>query len=78
MDEDDSKVQRSLSEVQQGLDTIILEGKRLIHLIDYLLDITKIEAGKVEWDMESISVAEIIEESKDVLPVAILIRINLS
>ena len=63
MDEDDSKVQRSLSEVQQNLDTVILEGKRLTSLIDDLLDIAKIEAGKVEWNMESISVAEIIKRA---------------
>lgn len=60
---DDSKVKRSLSEVQQDLGTIILEGKRLTGLIDDLLDIAKIEAGKVEWNMESISVAEIIKRA---------------
>jgi signal transduction histidine kinase len=63
---EDDKVKGSLVKVQKDLDTIALEGNRLTHLIDNLLDITKIEAGRVEWDMESISVAEVIEEAKDV------------
>jgi signal transduction histidine kinase len=57
------KVKESVNKVQKNLDTIILEGRRLTYLIDDLLDITKIEAGKVEWKMEPISVAEIIERA---------------
>lgn len=60
---DDSKVQRSLSDVPHDLGTIISEGERLARLIDDLLDIAKIEAGKVEWDMETISMDEIIKQS---------------
>jgi PAS domain S-box-containing protein len=59
----DSKVQKSISKVKDHLDIIMSEGKRLTDLINDLLDITKIEAGKVEWRMESISIAEIIEQA---------------
>lgn len=60
---DDFKVQKSFSGVQQDLGTIISEGKRLTRLIDNLLDITKIESGKIEWEMENISMDEIVKQS---------------
>ena len=60
---DDSKVVRSIEKVQSGLDTIILEGRRLTDLINDLLDIEKIESGEIEWKMEHISVAEIMKRA---------------
>jgi signal transduction histidine kinase len=60
---EDSKVVMSISKVQNGLDTIILEGKRLTDLINGLLDVEKIESGEVEWCMEHTSVAEIIKQA---------------
>ena len=39
------------------------EGKRLSNLIDDFLDISKIEAGAVEWNMENISMREIVERA---------------
>ena len=60
---EDSKVVMSISKVQNGLDTMILEGDRLTALINGLLDIEKIESGEVEWCMENTSVAEIIKRA---------------
>jgi PAS domain S-box-containing protein len=60
---EDSKVQRSIKQVKSNLGTIVSEGDRLTDLINDLLDITKIESGKVEWEMESVSVAEIIKRA---------------
>ncbi|MEE9605871.1 MAG: HAMP domain-containing sensor histidine kinase [Candidatus Scalindua sp.] len=60
---EDSKVLRSINQVGSNLDTIVSEGDRLTYLINDLLDITKIEAGKVEWKMEPTSVAEVIKRA---------------
>lgn len=60
---DDSKVVKSISKVQSGLDTIILEGRRLTDLINDLLDIEKIESGEIEWKMEHMSVVEIMKRA---------------
>jgi len=60
---EDSKVIKSTEKVKGGLGTIILEGERLTHLIDDLLDITKIESGKIEWQFEPISLTNVIERA---------------
>ncbi|MHC4139745.1 MAG: HAMP domain-containing sensor histidine kinase, partial [Planctomycetota bacterium] len=62
---EDSKVVMSISKVQNGLDTLVLEGSRLTDLINDLLDIEKIESGEIEWKTEHISVAEIIKHATD-------------
>jgi signal transduction histidine kinase len=60
---EDSKVQRATRRIRNELNTVRSEGERLTDLLDNLLDITKIEAGKVEWKMESISVNDVIESA---------------
>ena len=60
---EDSKVMMSTRKVMSGLNTIILEGERLTNLINDLLDISKIESGKVEWQIEPISLSEVIERA---------------
>jgi PAS domain S-box-containing protein len=60
---ENSKVKESLAKIQKDFDTIEQEGRRLTVLIDDLLDITKIEAGKVEWDMKPVSVAEVVVQA---------------
>jgi PAS domain S-box-containing protein len=56
-----SKVKESLAKTQDGLDVIISEGKRLSNLIEDLLDIAKIESGNIEWYMEDLYLADVVE-----------------
>jgi signal transduction histidine kinase/CheY-like chemotaxis protein len=60
---DDKKVVQTMQQVEDNLKVVVSEGERLTKLIDDVLDLAKIEAGKLEWHMEPISVAEIIDRA---------------
>ncbi|MEO0458318.1 MAG: ATP-binding protein, partial [Cyanobacteria bacterium P01_A01_bin.114] len=57
------KTERAVRQVRENLNIIVAEGDRLTSLINDVLDIAKIEAGKVEWNMQPITVAHIIERA---------------
>ncbi len=59
----DGKMQRAMRQVRENVDIIIAEGERLTVMINDVLDLAKIEAGKVEWQMGPLSVAVIIERA---------------
>lgn len=61
--ETDKKTARAVLQVKENLDIIITEGDRLTTLINDVLDIAKMEAGKIDWKMSTISVGEIIERA---------------
>ncbi|HAK87763.1 MAG: hypothetical protein A2X55_09580 [Nitrospirae bacterium GWB2_47_37] len=58
---DDEKTQRAVNLVKANIDIIVSEGERLTKLINDVLDIAKMEAGKIEWKEEAISIPEIID-----------------
>jgi CheY-like chemotaxis protein len=60
---EDSKTQRAMKQVADNLDVVVSEGERLTKLINDLLDLAKIEAGKYEWHKEPVSVPELIERA---------------
>lgn len=57
------KTDRAIRQVEQNLDIIVSEGERLTNLINNVLDLAKIEAGRVEWQVQLLSVADLIERA---------------
>lgn len=60
---DDRKTQRTVRQVSENLDIIVSEGERLTALINDVLDIAKIEAGRVDWHMQTLRVPDLIDRA---------------
>ncbi|MDD5285677.1 MAG: HAMP domain-containing sensor histidine kinase [Desulfuromonadaceae bacterium] len=61
LDSNDNRLVRSVHQIQSNLDVIISEGERLTTLINNVLDLAKLEAGRVEWHFDDIDLSAIIE-----------------
>jgi PAS domain S-box-containing protein len=60
---EDRKVQRALQQVRTNAGIIYSESQRLTHLINEVLDLAKIEAGRVDWRMAPLSMGEVVERA---------------
>jgi signal transduction histidine kinase/CheY-like chemotaxis protein len=59
----DRKVEQAKQQVLENLGVVVAEGQRLTQLIDDVLDLAKIEAGKFTWNMATLSVNELIDRA---------------
>jgi PAS domain S-box-containing protein len=58
---EDRKLQKTIKRVADNLNIIVSEAERLTSLINDVLDIAKMEAGKVEWQMQPLDPQELLE-----------------
>jgi signal transduction histidine kinase len=54
---------QGLEDFLESLDHVSREGKHLLHLIEEILDLSKIEAGKLEFRLEDFDVAALVRDA---------------
>ncbi len=59
----DQKVDKAAEQVCVNIDIIVSEGERLTSLINNLLDLEKIEAGEMRWDIVPTDVADVLRHA---------------
>lgn len=63
VEQTDAKSIKTINQITENLNVVISEGERLTNLINDVLDLAKIEAGKMEWNQEKTSMADVAERA---------------
>ncbi|MCP4109121.1 MAG: response regulator [Desulfobacteraceae bacterium] len=60
---DDEDIEMEIEDVKDDIGIIVSEGERLTALINDVLDIAKMEAGKIDWKSDPVCVSELIDRA---------------
>ncbi len=63
IDLNNQKITKVINKIERNFDIILSEGERITSLISDILDISKLESGTVKWNLEEISIEDIIENA---------------
>ncbi len=61
----DPKSQRAVAQTRGNIDIIVSEGQRLTSLINDVLDISKMESGRMEWKRDAIDPSALVQRAID-------------
>jgi len=61
--QDDKKLKKKAKRISENLSIIVREGERLTRLINDVLDLAKIESGRIEWKDTTFNLKELLENA---------------